>query len=119
MSDEAETTTVDQDVERDLRREVKHVLFIPIVRRVRNAGQEVAEEEITEVTVTRPKGKHLKAAARFKTDEEQDMSLIGPLTGLTDKDVDELDAADLMAIGAIIRGFVQPGRKGGATTSAI
>lgn len=104
--------------EYDLRREVTHTLLIPIVRRIRDAHQVVREEEVTEVTVSRPKGRHLKQASRFKNDEEADLSLIAPLTGLTEKDVDELDAVDLMAISAIIRGFVQPGRRSGATTSA-
>jgi hypothetical protein len=115
MSD-TETTEAPALTEYDLRREVTYSLLIPIVRRIRNVHQEVREEEVTEVVVQRPKGKHLKAAARFKNEDEADMSLVGPLTGLTDKDVDELDALDLLAIGHIIRGFVQPGRGTGATT---
>lgn len=99
----------------DLRREVTHTLLVPIVRKLRGPSGD-REEEVTEVTVSRPKGKHLKQAARYKSEDEADMSLIAPLTGLSEKDVDELDAVDLMAIGAIIRGFVQPGRGSGATT---
>ncbi len=115
MSDAAFTP----EIERDLRTEVVHTLIVPLNRRIRDAQGQVREEEVTQVTVTRPKGKHLKAASRFKNEEEADMSLIGPLTGLADKEIDEMDAADIMEIGAIIAGFVRPGRRSGATTSEV
>ena len=103
----------------DLRQEVVYDLLIPFSRKTRDAHQVVHQEEVTCVTITRPKAKHLKVAARFKTDEEQSLALVGPLTGLTDREVDELDLVDLMRIGDIIKGFTQPGRRSGATTSAI
>lgn len=103
--------------EADLRTEVHHPLKVPFDRRIRGADGAVREEKVTELTITRPKGKHLKAAARFKNDEEAEMSLIGPLTGLSDKDVDEVDALDLMEIGKVISGFLGRGRTSGETIS--
>lgn len=116
MTDATDTAAAALALECDLRSEATYALKFPITRRLRGHDQSVREEQLTEVTVRRPKGKDMKLAARFKNADEADMSLIAPLTGLTDKDVDELDAVDLMAIGAIIAGFVRPGPRGGANS---
>lgn len=68
-------------------------------------------EEVTELTVRRPRVKDLRAMDAAAGDVSKTAVLIGGLCALTPKEVDSLDAEDFAALGQVVAGFlsaVQP-----------
>lgn len=114
-----DTDTPEPAPTRDLRTKVVHPLLFPIEVKSRDprTGKSRLIETIEEVNIRRPTGADLEAIPVGLSGFQADRALMGPLTGLTDKQLKKMDAADLMDISDIIAGFVRPGRRSGATTS--
>jgi hypothetical protein len=68
---------------------------------------ETAGGLISEVTVSRPKTRNLRAieAARDQSDFDQAAVIVRELTGLNDAEVDDLDGDDLASILEVTSGF--------------
>ena len=94
----------------------RHTLVHPLSVTFKGPDGE-REETITEVIVRRPKGKDLRVADQYPGEVAQSLALMARLTGLDPKQVDELDAEDIAAIGAIIESFTPPGLRTGKTSS--
>lgn len=75
---------------------VTHTLIEPV---------EFEGKEHTEITLRRLKAKDLKDFRNDNDDMGQTLKIIGRLSGWPPEGVEELDAADLAAIGDIIEGF--------------
>lgn len=59
-------------------------------------------EDITELTIRRPKMRDIKRAQKHKDDIERSMALIADLAEISPKAVEELDAADFEAVSKIV-----------------
>lgn len=88
----------------------------PIEIRAKDSGEII--ETITEVTLSRVKGRHLKALDSVTGDYNQTLFLIAKMTGHPPSTIDEMDGEDITAIGEIIEGFFGKRRKTGKTSSA-
>lgn len=82
---------------------IVHTLKHPI--EIKTKDSEKIIETITEVTLRRPKGKHLRRLDKFKGDATQTLALIGELTELPATALDEMDGEDIMILGEMIEGF--------------
>lgn len=67
----------------------------------------VAGEELKEVTVRRPKVKDMLAAESMSgTDGQKAAMMIANLSGLSPKDIHELDGRDYMKLNEVFQGFL-------------
>lgn len=88
------------------------------LKRTFNAGKDNERvEELAELQLSRPKGKHVRASGRAHNDTEAGLIMIAGCTGLSDAEVDELDIADIEALSGIVENFTKPGRPTGRTDS--
>lgn len=92
-------------------RKLKH----PIEIRAKETGEIV--ETITELTFTRPKGKHLKAMDRAEGETGKTLALLAAITGHPPSVMDQLDGEDLASFEELIEGFFGGRRPTGATSS--
>lgn len=96
---------------------VEYTLKTPITRKLKAQGTEVREETVTDVTVRPPKGRDLRQLDRFPGKMGQSLALIGVLTGLTQDQVDDLDAEDVTGLGEIVAAFFpEPQKTGDGST---
>ncbi len=64
-------------------------------------------DPITDVTITRPKVKHIKASELGKNDTEKSISLIAALTGLRNYQIESMDLADFQAVSEVTESYVR------------
>ena len=95
-----------------------HVLIHPVTVKFNAGRADEREEEIREVTLRRIKGKDLRLVDTTHGEIATSLAMIARLSGLAIAQVDELDSADIAALGEIIEGFTPPGLKTGQTSSA-
>jgi len=74
--------------------------------------EDITKEIIDEVKLTRPKAKQMKKIGTNVTMENL-MMIASDVSGIHPKDMDKLDAADLMAVTGVIADFLERGRKTG------
>ncbi len=82
---------------------VVYPLKHPIEIKARDSEKVI--ETITEVTLNRPKGKHLRRLEKFKGEMTQTFALLADLTNLPPAAIDELDGEDFVILGEMIEGF--------------
>lgn len=75
-------------------------------------------ETISQFTLKRPKGKHLKATDRVQGDAAKTLALIAACAEIPPSVTDELDLEDFTALGEIVEGFSGAPRRTGETSSA-
>ena len=90
----------------------------PITIKVQAAGGEPREVTTTEVTLRRPKGRHLRAMDNAPGKMSQALALIGAVTGLNRMEVDELDTEDVAELAEMIADFFPDLQKIGGGSSA-
>jgi len=96
---------------------ITYPLDHPVVIQRRAAGSAtVTEETVSEVTVRRAKAKDLRVMDRHKGKMGQSLALISALTGLNEKQVDELDAADVTGLSEIVSDFFPDLQETGETS---
>lgn len=72
-------------------------------------------EEVSELTVRRPKVKDLRAMDAVQGDVAKTAMLIGALCGLTPREVDQIDAMDFATVGQAVTDFLPGAQETGAT----
>ena len=92
--------------------EVTHPLKHKIVLTKRSSQGETTEE-ITELTLRRPKAKDLRIMDKPMGEVAKTIELIAALSGHPTKVIDEVDGEDLEALGKVIEGFTPPGQPTG------
>lgn len=94
---------------------VRYTLKHPVTLIFRGPEGE-REEQLTELTLNRLKGKALRGLPA--NEAEQALHLIGKSAGLTPMEVDLIDLEDIADLGEVIEGFMPPGLRIGTTSSA-
>jgi hypothetical protein len=84
----------------DILKTTKYTLLEPV--KLATEGR-----EITELTFRRIKGKDLKKMDRLDSDMDKAAFAITELSGQPPELFDEMDAADIEAVGKIIEGFIK------------
>lgn len=77
-----------------------------------NEPVEHGSETITEMTVVKPRGKHLRKLPANPTTGDN-LDLLARLTGHPPSVIDELGADDIEKLSMAVEGFLPPGRLGG------
>lgn len=72
---------------------------------------------LEEITLERPRVKHLKVVDGVKGEVEKTALLIGELAGIPPSGVDQLDAEDFAALAEVIGGFFGAAPKTGASSA--
>ncbi len=85
---------------------------------LRNTEGQVIDT-ITDLTLVRPKGKHLKAMDKAQGEVGQTLALIGAVANQPPTVMDLLDGEDFADLGEIVEGFFGGRRRTGKTSSAI
>lgn len=65
----------------------------------------LGSEVITEVTLSRPKAKHLKAAGAYSNTTEASIAILAECSNLPVSVIDELDMVDYMAMSKVLEDF--------------
>ena len=101
-----------------------HTLLHPIVLATRDATTGDEKEETLKpagfsVTMRRPKGKDLRIVDRFGDQEvAATLAMISALSNLDDVEVENLDSADVSALGNLLAEAMPSGGPTGETVSA-
>lgn len=74
---------------------------------------QVGERTITTVQLRRPRGKDLRIWDQAKGDVQRNALMIGALSGLSQPEVDLLDAADFMTLAQALSDFLPGARATG------
>ncbi len=90
-------------------------LKYPIEIRDKESGAVI--DTITTLTLTRPKGKHLKAMDRAEGDVARTLALVGAVSGQPPAVMDLLDSADFAGLTEIVEDFFGGRRPTGATST--
>ena len=72
------------------------------------------EEEVTEITLARPKGKHLKSIGGNASMNDL-FGIASKVSGYTPRFFDEMDVADCMRVTEVIGDFLDGGQETGKT----
>ena len=92
-----------------------HPLKHPVTVTLKSSAGE-REETISFLTLRRMKAKDMRLADKIGGDVSTSIEMIAKLSGQPVAVIDELDAEDFTAIGAIIEGFTAPGQKTGESS---
>ncbi len=107
----------DGEVPAHLRPPEVYTLVWAIERRFKTPGSgQVRTEEVTQVTVGRPKARHIEQVAAATDTNAAIFKMIPDLIGLDRQAFGELDVADLYAIAEIVKGFLPAGLFTGETS---
>ncbi len=87
----------------------------PIELRDKESGEVI--ETITQLTIQRPKGKHLKAMDKAQGDVARTLALIGAVANQPPSVMDLLDGEDFAGMSEIVEDFFGGRRPTGGTSS--